>query len=915
MPLPAQLPKPQWPEHARLLRFGRFCLDRDHRRLLRDGEPIELPARAFEVLQLLVASPHQLLTREAIFDAVWKDTIVEDANLTQVVWVLRRAFGDDAKSYIRTVARRGYVFEPPDPVVAETAAPSLRLASDAAPNEPPVVPVRAANARRYLLGTAMLASALVLAAAVWYRLASPATSSSVVIVETRDAADDEGAQNASALLHDWLRWKLGVLHQIDVADGGTAPAAGERTQRVILLSTSRTATGSEWQLDARVFGAGDTRHYTLVGADLRKTDALDAFSRRVAAVVAPQAEDDLALELTTEAAEHYAAADRARARGDRATQIAQLRLAQQEAPSAGWLRVQTADVLAELGQIRAANVEVERNADWTAALPPTARALLDARRLAFAQRSREAAAAYVDLARRYPHMAGLRLDQAEALVLDQRLSESAEALDTIDIGALSVDQRIRWLKLRTTYLYYQESPRAAQAAYRKIAELAGDSPRLALPRAVAEGNALAIEVEEQGAAAGADRVAALEAAADRVAAAGDPIEAAKLRVRAALATSDAGSELVAQRVGILLALTRANGDVARELWALWVDAIAQGRSGRVAEQRATLLQAEAVAKANDNLAGTRDAAKFLGQEELRAGRYDEAERRFVSVRGILLAPQIGLGLAALYTAQGRYEEAERAIEDANRVSRQAQAQPAQSAAAKVGIDCWLGTVRLARAQIDQAQALFANCATQSSPAIALQGRLGLAQVAAISGSREQAREQARALVADIAALTDALQRMDLYARAAQVLVDANDMAAADKALDGVVAFANRNGLAPLEARARSAAMQIALARGNDEDALADYAAADAVLPASDWRTRSRLDTLRAIAYRNAGDAGEANRLLDSIVDGARSRGDVVAELSALSIDDRDEAYARRTAQTGARGTSLRDLLRTGGNPR
>lgn len=911
MPLPAKPATTEWTEHARYLRFGQFCLDRDHRRLLRDGEPIELPARAFEVLQLFVASPHQLLTREAIFDAVWKGAIVEDANLTQVVWVLRRAFGDEAKNHIRTVAKRGYVFEPPEPVVAEIAEPPVN-APRATPSEQPAAPVRppATTPRRAVALVAVFVFLLVFgAAAAWRWFASPSAASSVVIVETYDVGNDDQAQAASMLLRDWLQWKLGVLHQIDIPNASTAPAAGENRQRVILLSTNRAANGSEWQIDARVFGAGDTRHYTLAGTDLKKIDALDALSRRIAAAIAPNTKNDLALDLTPEAAEHVAEANRAQARGDRATQIAELRLAQQAAPQSGWLRTQTADVLAELGQIRAANVEIERNAAWTAALPPAARQLLDARRLAHGQHSLEAADAYAELARKYPQMVGLRLAQAQALVLDQRLREAVEVLDTIDVGTLAVDQRIQLLELRTAYQYYHESPRAAQATYRKIAELAGSSPRLALSKAIAEGKALAIDIEQLAKPAGAEQIAALDAAADRIAAAGDAIEAARVRVRAAIVAPVAGSELLPQRVGAMLALTRANGDVSRELWMLWVDAIAQGRNGQVAEQRAILLQAEAVAQANDNLAGIRDAAKFLGLDALRSGRYEEAERRFQSVRDVLPTPQIGQGLAALYTAQGRYDEAERAIADANRAGRPAQAQTSQPGAANIGADCWLGTIQLARAQIAQAQAQFANCAAQSNPFIALQGRLGLAQVAAVSGSREQAREQAQALVADLAGVNDLSQRMELSARAAYLLADVGEFAAASKAIDGVAAFARGNGLAPLEACAQVVAMQIALGRGDDADALLDYAAAQAVLPASDWRTRVRLDTLRAIAYRNAGDVAGMSGTLDTVTAGARARGDVVAELSALSVDGRSDAQSRRIAQSGARGASLHELLR------
>jgi TolB-like protein/DNA-binding winged helix-turn-helix (wHTH) protein/Tfp pilus assembly protein PilF len=100
------------PRHV--YRFGLFELDVVAERLTRNGEPIALAPKNFQLLHLLVSAPHQLLHRADLIKQLWPDTFVEEANLTQHIFVLRKLLGErkDGNPYIATVARRGYRFEP-----------------------------------------------------------------------------------------------------------------------------------------------------------------------------------------------------------------------------------------------------------------------------------------------------------------------------------------------------------------------------------------------------------------------------------------------------------------------------------------------------------------------------------------------------------------------------------------------------------------------------------------------------------------------------------------------------------------------------------------------------------------------------------------------------------------------------------
>lgn len=109
--------------------FGPFRLDPEKHRLLRDGEPVHLAPKSVEALLVLVRNAGKLLEREALMEAVWADTFVEDANLTVAISHLRKVLGQNGETseYIETIPRVGYRFvaevrevtEQPAPLVVE----------------------------------------------------------------------------------------------------------------------------------------------------------------------------------------------------------------------------------------------------------------------------------------------------------------------------------------------------------------------------------------------------------------------------------------------------------------------------------------------------------------------------------------------------------------------------------------------------------------------------------------------------------------------------------------------------------------------------------------------------------------------------------------------------------------------------
>lgn len=104
--------------------FGPYRLDTGLCRLLRGDTPIPLPPKAFDLLVFLAARPNRVVSKTELIEALWPNTFVDEANLTQHVFTVRKALGmkQDGAAYIETVPRRGYIF-----------AAAVHDAADAAP--------------------------------------------------------------------------------------------------------------------------------------------------------------------------------------------------------------------------------------------------------------------------------------------------------------------------------------------------------------------------------------------------------------------------------------------------------------------------------------------------------------------------------------------------------------------------------------------------------------------------------------------------------------------------------------------------------------------------------------------------------------------------------------------------------------
>src|SRR3990170_4843069 len=94
---------------AETITFGGFVFLAKSRELRTvEGKAVDLRSQSAEVLSALAARPGEIVSKDALMQAVWPDTFVTDDSLTQCIADIRRALGDDAHVIVETLPKRGY---------------------------------------------------------------------------------------------------------------------------------------------------------------------------------------------------------------------------------------------------------------------------------------------------------------------------------------------------------------------------------------------------------------------------------------------------------------------------------------------------------------------------------------------------------------------------------------------------------------------------------------------------------------------------------------------------------------------------------------------------------------------------------------------------------------------------------------
>lgn len=124
--------------NRRVYEFKGFRLDVPEHRLSRNGQPLHLKAKVFDLLLFLVERRGQLVEKDELMREIWPNTIVEEGNISVSISILRKILGEDraGREFIETIPRLGYRFvaevtqvcgaEISTPVYSSSAEPLLQ---------------------------------------------------------------------------------------------------------------------------------------------------------------------------------------------------------------------------------------------------------------------------------------------------------------------------------------------------------------------------------------------------------------------------------------------------------------------------------------------------------------------------------------------------------------------------------------------------------------------------------------------------------------------------------------------------------------------------------------------------------------------------------------------------------------------
>lgn len=215
----------------KLYEFGNFSLDAQNRTLRRGEATVPLTPKAFDVLLVLVQNAGKTVSKDELIKAVWPDSFVEESNLTQTVFMVRKALDETAdRRYVLTVQGRGYRFTAAVKLTTQpdaeptTVSTSLR---DLGPADPTAIGVdhpgtnlhyasRAAISRNRIVIPAFVLLFSFLAGAAYLAFRKPSATRSLAILPLRNLRHDPDSDFLSFSLADAVISKLGFLGSVTI---------------------------------------------------------------------------------------------------------------------------------------------------------------------------------------------------------------------------------------------------------------------------------------------------------------------------------------------------------------------------------------------------------------------------------------------------------------------------------------------------------------------------------------------------------------------------------------------------------------------------------------------------------------------------------------------------------------------------
>lgn len=771
-----------------ILVSGALRVDLADQKVTIDGDAVTLAPKVYELLVILLSQPLRVHTRDALFERLWPQSVLLDANLTTTVSQLRKSLSEPLRECLRTVPRVGYSWDAEVGRLSRDGRPTVD-GDDPEHADPQEIAARASlqtprfRFRALPLVAAALALLLTIAIVVWVAV-DTTRERPIVLMESVDFVDRAETRDWMPLMvEDAMRQQLQLsprLRLLDPEDSAGLIAAG---------NALGTEEGADFRLEV-VLAAGDMRRGTVeLRASLTAEDgetrrwrrtigdqgpiiAAHALARDIQKVLVDEAPALQWQSITPAATAAYEEGLRAETRGRPMEARRAYERAISLSPGLASARTRLARILADQGHddLAAAQWQVAAASD---SLGPEARSVAQAQALLLNGRPAEAAMVYDGLAQRFAdepahrwaridallRAGGASLPAAERALAAEKRRDSP--LDVARFALLEARLRRAQARLEDASVAYQRAAEASARARQPM--LLGDarSNLGQIHRARGEHDAAAAAFD---AAATAFRDAGSESLA----------RAAELN-RLLLPVSSSDPAALGQRAETLEAHARrasaiGNGQIAGQaLDAAAVDWLALGeleRGRELADEAEVLLRSAAPALR----IGPRITLALIDlQEGLPRSALDKLEG-LRPVRGSAQDVDLRLLRVRAWRELGQPIRAQDELEAAFRQWNGVELGP--TALKKAA--CAELAIALQRLQVKAAKAVLPRCGTAEEAAIAS----ARAEIAAIEGDRAAVFAAVRDWQAGIARAPQAQGRFGASMALARFLAENGDLAGA-----------------------------------------------------------------------------------------------------------------------------------------
>ena len=240
---------------SKVYEFEEFRLDAKSHRLFRQesGELVPLTPKAVELLLFFVENKGRVLSKDELLDKVWENSFVEEANLSQTIFVLRKTLGENTKEprFILTAPNRGYQFiAPVREINADDEILDESFLSESTPSKVQRSETQNPKSKIRWLAAAPLVLLLAFGVYWFYPKSKPVTIGeikTIAVLPFEDLSAEQTEKYLGVSLADALTNKFGGLKQLTVRP----------TRSVLKYSESREDLGKigrELQVDAVLDG-------------------------------------------------------------------------------------------------------------------------------------------------------------------------------------------------------------------------------------------------------------------------------------------------------------------------------------------------------------------------------------------------------------------------------------------------------------------------------------------------------------------------------------------------------------------------------------------------------------------------------------------------------------------------------------